>query len=80
MRGSGGDRLEEKLVEEVAREVQERAGITDDQVMKMMDDDVIDRGPLNWEFTQGILRAVDRYVPFGSGVSIALATRDVYRT
>lgn len=79
VRGSGGDRLEEKLVEEVAREVQERAGITDDQVMKMMDDDVIDRGPLDWEFTQGILRAVDRYVPFGSGASIALATRDVYR-
>ena len=37
------------------------------------------RGPLNWEWTQALLAALDRYVPFASGASLALFTRDVYR-
>jgi hypothetical protein len=34
---------------------------------------------LNWEWVQGILRAIDRFVPYGSGTSVALFTNDVYR-
>ena len=39
---------------------------------------VVERGILNWRWVQGILTAIDRHVPGGSGVSIALFTRDVY--
>jgi hypothetical protein len=37
------------------------------------------RGPAQWERVQGVLRAVHRYVPGGSGASIALAAKDVCR-
>jgi hypothetical protein len=41
--------------------------------------EVINRGPRNWEWFQAVLRAIDRYVPYGSGSSIALFTHDVYQ-
>lgn len=79
VRGRGADEGERELLEEVVQAVQEKTGISDEQVDEVLDSEVRERGPLNWEVTQGILRAVDRFVPFGSGASIALATRDVYR-
>lgn len=79
VRGTGADDAERALLEEVFQAVQERAEITDEQVEEVLDAEVRERGPLNWEWTQGVLRAVDRFVPFGSGASIALFTRDVYR-
>jgi hypothetical protein len=45
----------------------------------VLDPDVVERGPLNWGWVQGIVKAVDRYVPFASGSAVALATNDVYR-
>ena len=55
------------------------AGITDAQMAEVAGDEVVQRGPANWEWVQGVLRAVDRFVPHGSGAAIALATRDVYQ-
>ncbi len=79
VRGEGADEEERAFVERVLREVQAEAGISDAQVQEVLGDEVVERGPLNWEWTQGVLRAIDRFVPFGSGTSIALATRDVYQ-
>lgn len=64
----------------VIREIQDKAGISDEQVAAAIGEDVVhQRGPQNWEWVQGVLRAVDRYVPHGSGTSIALFTNDVYQ-
>lgn len=64
----------------VMREIQAKAGISDEQVAAAIGEDVVQhRAPQNWEWVQGILRAVDRYVPHGSGTSIALFTSDVYQ-
>ena len=63
----------------MVEEVRQRAGITEAQIAEIAGQDVVDRGPGQWEWVQAILRAVDRHVPHGSGGGIALATRDVYQ-
>jgi len=70
---------EQRFQQAVLEEVMAVAGITDAQVDAVLDDDVRQRGPLNWEWVQGILVAIDNLVPGASGASIALATRDVYQ-
>lgn len=63
----------------VLKEVQKKLGISDAEVDQALAAEVKQRGPLNWEWTQAILKVIDRKVPGGSAASIALATRDVYQ-
>jgi hypothetical protein len=63
----------------VLKEVQTELGISDAEVDQLLAAEVKRRGVLNWEWTQAVLRAIDRKVPGGSAGSIALATRDVYQ-
>jgi hypothetical protein len=79
VRGTEADQDEKRFVRAVLEEVRKQAGITDAQLAEVAGDDVVQRGPANWEWAQGVLRAVDRFVPHGSGAAIALATRDVYQ-
>lgn len=73
------DQVKEEFIASVMQEVQEVAGITDEQIMAAAEIDIQEKGPLNWRWVRGILQAVDRYVPGGSSNSIALATNDVYQ-
>jgi hypothetical protein len=71
---------EQRFQQAVLQEVQQAMGITDDQVDQALPPDVRQRGgPLNWEWVQGIVQAIDEHVPGASGAAIALATRDVYQ-
>lgn len=79
VRGEGADAEEQRFARAVIEEIRTRAGITDAQLATVAGDDVVERGPQNWEWVQGILRAIDRFVPHGSGTSIALFTYDVYQ-
>lgn len=79
VRGDGTDDEQQKFVRAVLQEVKEAAHITDAQLEEITDREIVERGPLNWEWLQGVLRAIDRYVPGGSGASIAIATNDVYQ-
>jgi hypothetical protein len=40
---------------------------------------VLERGVANWKWVQAVLTVIDRHVPGGSALGIALATQDVYR-
>jgi hypothetical protein len=62
----------------VLQEVQRVRGITDRQVRDQAGFAAVERGPLQWEWVQAILAAIDRHVPGASGAGIALATNDVY--
>jgi len=77
VRGEGGH-AEQEFTRAMLRELQESGVVTEDQLSEVAGPGAIERGPLNWEWFQDILRAVDRYVPFGSGANIAIFTRDVY--
>lgn len=79
VRGDNADENERAFMRAVIQEVKEKAGISDAQLAEIAGQDVITRGPLNWEWLQGILKAIDRYVPLASGASIAIATNDVYQ-
>lgn len=79
VRGQETDDDEKRFTRAVIEEIRQRAGITDAQLASIAGQDVVDKGPLNWEWLQTVLKAVDRFVPHGSGTSIALFTRDVYQ-
>jgi hypothetical protein len=88
VRGNEEDPQLRQFMMDVLDEVLTRKGITDDQVRAEAEaavvarggtGAVVERGPLNWGWVQGILSAIDRHVPGGSGASIALFTKDVYQ-
>lgn len=79
VRGQELDDDERRFTRALMQEMQQKAGISDEQIAAVAGVDVVERGPQNWEWFQGFLRAVDRYVPHGSGRSIALFTHDVYQ-
>lgn len=79
VRGGDSDQDEQKFLRTVVEEIRQKAGISDAQVAAIAAQQGINRGPLNWGWTQAILKAIDQYVPNGSGASIALATKDVYQ-
>lgn len=83
VRGTAGDAEEARFTRAIMREIQnklqERQEISTAEFADVTGQEVVDRGPLQWEWFQGFLRAVDRYVPYGSGSSIAVFTHDVYQ-
>ena len=63
---------------EMAESIRSASGVTDEQVDKEYGSNPRPRGPLNWEWVQAILRAVDKY---GGGLSqetLETFTRDVF--
>lgn len=78
IRGAHDD-AERRFQREVLDEVQRTLGIADSEVQEILGDEIQERGVLNWAWTQGILKAIDRHMPGGSAASIAVATRDVYQ-
>lgn len=79
VRGTGAGDGEKDFIRAVLEDVLKKTNVTTEQFDALIGAEVIKRGVLNWEWVQGILRAIDRHVPFGSGLSIALATYDVYQ-
>jgi hypothetical protein len=79
VRGEAAGDAERDFIRSVLEEARVAAGITEEQLREVAGADVVARGPQNWEWFQGIIRAFDRFVPGGSGAGIALATYDVYQ-
>jgi hypothetical protein len=79
VRGPGTDDAERQFNRAVLQEVQEVRGIPDDEVEAVLGTEVVERGVLNWEWVQGILKVLDQHLPGGSAATVALATHDVYQ-
>ena len=79
VRGTDGDAEAQRFTRAIMEEIRKEAGITEAQMAEIAGQDVVERGPQNWEWFQTMLAAIDRHVPFGSGASIALFTNDVYQ-
>ncbi|MGH8474032.1 MAG: hypothetical protein ACREVJ_16645, partial [Gammaproteobacteria bacterium] len=71
VRGTQDDADERAFALAILRELQAKTGITDEQIAEVVGEEILERGPLNWEWVHGILKAVDRFVPRASGASIA---------
>ena len=80
--GDGELSLEEKafieavLLESVGRFEQDPEGAIQ---RALPSDAIIEKGVLNWGWVQAILEVLDEHVPGVSGMSVALATRDVFQ-
>lgn len=79
VRGASGGADQEQFVRSVLEEISEQAGVNEQKLEAVAGKEVVKRGPQNWEWFQGVLQVIDKYVPFGSGLSIALFTNDVYQ-
>lgn len=79
VRGVGTPKRQQEFIRAVLEETRERRGISKAKLQGIVGAEVIRKGPLNWEWVQGILRGIDRHVPKGSGASVAIATNDVYQ-
>ena len=64
---------------EYMTEVQERSGISDEEILAELNEEARKRSALNWGWVQGILSVLDRKVPGASAASVALFTNDVYQ-
>jgi hypothetical protein len=78
VRGARDDTGEAEFKASVLKEVADAVGIPPEDVESAVGEDVIERGPQNWEWVQGILKAIDHYAPGGSSATLALLTNDVY--
>jgi hypothetical protein len=78
IRGTNADADEKRFTRAILEEIRKKAKITEAELAAIAGQEVVDRGPQNWKWSQAILQAVDRHIPFGSGSSIALFAHDVY--
>lgn len=79
VRGANTDAAQQQFLQSVLKETQKKTKITDHQIEKVLGTKILVRGPLNWEWLQGILKAIDKHVKGASSKGIALATNDVYQ-
>lgn len=80
IKGRGaGNAQQMQFVAAVLEEVRRSRGISDDEVLDAAGMNTIPKGPLQWKWVQGILTAIDTHIPGASGLSLSLATNDVYQ-
>lgn len=67
--------------EALVRALAQRAGVTDADVRAEIGQEVVARGPANWEWVQGLVRALERHVPALAGRCLGLVQQvDAYLT
>jgi hypothetical protein len=62
---------------EILAEIAAAAGVSEADIRREVASPAVEKGPQNWEWVQGILRALDR-IPGFNGTLVDLVTRDVY--
>lgn len=72
-------RFQEAIILEMQEKLKMKYKVTDADVRKSLDLEVIQCGPQNWEWVHGILKTIDQNVPCASCATISLVTRDVYQ-
>ncbi|MEZ6129189.1 MAG: hypothetical protein R3C59_10945 [Planctomycetaceae bacterium] len=78
VRGDDVNEKETQFVREYVIEIQKKAGISDEQVLEILNDPSVERGIQNWKWVRAILTTLDTHVPGASAASISLVTRDVF--
>lgn len=66
----------ERVMREIIAEIAINAGVSEDDVRRLLDQDTIAKGPLNWKWVQGLLEALDEVAPLSKAL-VALTTADV---
>lgn len=77
VRGDDAAAAEQVFVRQVVTDMLAGAGVTEDIIRGEAPPEVVERGPLAWEWVHTGLSLIDRFVPGASGAAIARVTRDV---
>lgn len=78
-KGPGQDLEFEQFMQSVLDEMKNRAAISDDEVMREMDDDnVQEKGVQNWGWVQAIVRVIDRHLTGAADFTIETFLKDVF--
>lgn len=64
--------------QEIAEEIQEVKGISDQDAEKQLSAAERARGPQNWEWVQAILKAIDEHIPWAANGLVETVTRDAW--
>lgn len=78
---SRGDAIQNEFLifqEEAANDIRRAAGVTEAQVIAEYGNNPRERGPLNWQWVQAILAAIDTNAPGLSSAALELFLRDVF--
>jgi hypothetical protein len=73
------DESRRAFTDAVLKEIRVRLGITDEEIIDLAGENVVQKGLQNKQWVLAVLRAIDQHVPGGSGASIAIVTNDVYQ-
>lgn len=76
IKGTPPAQAEEAIMREMLNEIAIHEGIAEADIRAELDPQVIEKGPLNWGWVQGIASALDRIRPLASRM-VAIATADV---
>jgi hypothetical protein len=67
---------EEQIMREMISEIAREKGVTEAQIITELSPDVLQKGPANWGWVQGILSVLDKVDPISKAL-VALVTADV---
>jgi len=67
---------EQAIIREMIEQIAAHEGVSQSDILAELDPAVIEKGPLNWRWVQGIMSALDRIRPLSARI-VALATADV---
>ena len=80
-RGDGGASPFTPLEEQLIREMAAKEGVTDQEVREEVGQEVVARGPANWEWVQGFARVLEHKVPGLGGLGLSFVRQvDAYLT
>ena len=76
VKGPAPSSAEQDVMREMIAEIAMNEGVSEEDIRAQLSPEVIDKGPLNWKWVQGILSALDRIKPVSTKL-VALVTADV---
>lgn len=80
-RGDGGPAIFTPLEEDLIRSMATKEGVTDAEVRGELSQEVVARGPANWEWVQGLARVLERKVPALGSLGLGFVRQvDAYLT
>jgi hypothetical protein len=78
LKGAGGESAQDaRFIHDLLEEVAKNGKISTAQIEQESPNEMVQKGPLNWEWVQAILRAIDNHTPWGEN-SIKRFTYDVF--
>lgn len=79
VKGHNADAEEAEFIRQYVLEVQNALNINEKEMYEVGKMEIVEKGPLSWEWLHTVLKVIDKRIPGASGAVVALATRDVYK-